>query len=180
MRQWRRHGIEIRGVGPRMRGRWRQRGDNRQICCGRGGGRRVSPWQRRHRDRGAEGVEEDSRAHPQASARQRVVPQLRHDGARTQIHSAHAPQLRAHRGPLREMRSRSRKALRLACFILDSEMPLPQRNRFEKRISSSQPGDSRCDGDVNLVNDLRVQVGFDARRLDGDDECIAHRAPGFS
>ena len=53
-------------------------------------------------------------AHAQAAARQRVLPQLWHDGVRARLHAAHAPRLRAHRGPVREMRIRGSKALRLA------------------------------------------------------------------
>ena len=35
------------------------------------------------RCKGVAGAEKDPRAHPQAAARQRVLPQLRHDGVRT-------------------------------------------------------------------------------------------------
>ena len=52
------HGAKIRGDGPADEGRWRQRGDDRQVRR-RGGGRRqrVPPRQGRHGDRGATGVE---------------------------------------------------------------------------------------------------------------------------
>ena len=59
----------------------------------------------------ADEMEEDPGAHPQAAARQRVLPQLRHDGVRARLHAAHAPRLRAHRGPVRGMRDRGRKAV---------------------------------------------------------------------
>ena len=58
----------------------------------------------------SEEMEEDSRAHPQATARQRVLPQLWHGGVHAWLHAAHAPRLCTRRRPLREMQSQSRKA----------------------------------------------------------------------